>query len=63
MCIRTEETPYKCDTCGAQFTHIRTLNMHVCIDIGDKLYKCDICGAQFTHRNALTMLVCNQSMD
>ena len=38
----TGEKPYKCDTCGAQFSENVTLKRHVRIHNWEKPYKCDV---------------------
>ena len=53
MSKSTRNNPYKCDTCGAQFSQSDSLKSHVHIHTGNKPYKCDICGAQFSRSDSL----------
>ena len=53
MRTHTKETPYKCDTCSAQFLQSSDLKLHVRTHTGEKHCKCDTCGAQFADRRDL----------
>ena len=42
------EKPYKCDTCGQQFTLKIYLKQHQTVHTGEKVFTCDECGKQFS---------------
>ncbi len=48
-----QSTPYKCDICGAKFTRIDNMKVHVKRHNGEKDFMCVECGQAFTRKATL----------